>query len=153
MYCCRLSFFHPYFPSPPSPPLLSFLLPPTHSLTHSLPTSIPLYLTPTLPLSLRVNVDVDVPLFLPIYGQRRLHDLRRIAGREIRENFRINGQMNFDSGINLFSIFFSLFFFKLVCLFIICCACKFIIPPFLSPFLPPSYLPFLTPFQPSSSKL
>jgi hypothetical protein len=45
-----------------------------------------------------VNVDVDVPLFLPIYGQRRLHDLRRIAGREIAENFRIDGQMNFDSG-------------------------------------------------------
>ena len=45
-----------------------------------------------------VNVDVDVPLFLPIYAQRRLHDLRRIAGREIREGFRIQGQMNFDSG-------------------------------------------------------
>ena len=36
-----------------------------------------------------VNVDVDVPLFLPIYAQRRLHDLRRIAGREIKEGFRI----------------------------------------------------------------
>lgn len=45
-----------------------------------------------------MNVDVDVPLFLPLYGQRRLHDLRRIAGREIKENFRIDGQMNFDSG-------------------------------------------------------
>lgn len=45
-----------------------------------------------------VNVDVDVPLFLPIYGQRRLHDLRRLAGREWREGFRIDGQMNFDSG-------------------------------------------------------
>jgi hypothetical protein len=45
-----------------------------------------------------VNVDVDVPLFLPIYAQRRLHDLRRIAGREIKEGFRIQGQMNFDSG-------------------------------------------------------
>ena len=45
-----------------------------------------------------VNVDVDVPLFLPIYAQRRQHDLRRIAGREIKENFRIDGQMNFDSG-------------------------------------------------------
>jgi FMN phosphatase YigB (HAD superfamily) len=39
-----------------------------------------------------------VPLFLPIYAQRRLHDLRRIAGRERREGFRIEGQMNFDSG-------------------------------------------------------
>ena len=46
-----------------------------------------------------VNVDVDVPLFLPIYAQRRQHDLRRIAGREIKENFRIDGQMNFDSGV------------------------------------------------------
>jgi len=45
-----------------------------------------------------VNVDIDVPLFLPIYAQRRLHDLRRIAGRERREGFRIEGQMNFDSG-------------------------------------------------------
>jgi hypothetical protein len=32
-----------------------------------------------------VNVDIDVPLFLPIYGQRRQHDLRRIAGREKKE--------------------------------------------------------------------
>ena len=45
-----------------------------------------------------VNVDIDVPLFIPLYGQRRLHDLRRIAGREIKENFKIDGQMNFDSG-------------------------------------------------------
>jgi len=45
-----------------------------------------------------VNVDVDVPLFLPIYGQRRLHDLRLIARREEREGARIQGQMNFDSG-------------------------------------------------------
>lgn len=45
-----------------------------------------------------VNVDVDVPLFLPLYGQRRLHDLRRLARREADENFKIQGQMNFDSG-------------------------------------------------------
>eukprot|EP01034_Spumella_vulgaris_P031088 gene31088-38420_t len=45
-----------------------------------------------------VNYDVDVPLFLPLYAQRRLHDLRRIAVREVREDFRIQGQMNFDSG-------------------------------------------------------
>lgn len=45
-----------------------------------------------------VNVDIDVPLFLPIYGQRRQYDLRKIAYREIHENFRIDGQMNFDSG-------------------------------------------------------
>lgn len=45
-----------------------------------------------------VNVDIDVPLFLPIYGARRLRDLRKIAVREIREDFRMDGQMNFDSG-------------------------------------------------------
>lgn len=43
-------------------------------------------------------MDIDVPLFLPLYGQRRQHDLRRIALREAREGFRIDGQMNFDSG-------------------------------------------------------
>merc|ERR1712196_109564 len=45
-----------------------------------------------------VNVDIDVPLFLPIYGQRRVHDLRRIAHRERITGSRIDGQMNFDSG-------------------------------------------------------
>eukprot|EP01041_Mallomonas_annulata_P004772 gene4772-9496_t len=45
-----------------------------------------------------VNVDIDVPLFLPLYGQRRMKDLQRIAKREIRDKFRIEGQMNFDSG-------------------------------------------------------
>jgi len=47
---------------------------------------------------IRVNVDIDVPLFLPVYGQRRQYDLRKIAMREVREGFRMNGQMNFDSG-------------------------------------------------------
>ena len=64
-----------------------------------------------------VNVDVDVPLFLPIYAQRRQHDLRRIAGREIKENFRIDGQMNFDSGIIIFDfciLFFSCEFFLII---------------------------------------
>lgn len=49
-------------------------------------------------LSNRVNVDIDVPLFLPLYGQRRHHDLRNIAQRERATNTRIQGQMNFDSG-------------------------------------------------------
>lgn len=31
-----------------------------------------------------VSVDIDVPLFLPLYGQRRQHDLRRIARKEIQ---------------------------------------------------------------------
>jgi hypothetical protein len=30
-----------------------------------------------------VSVDVDVPLFLPLYGERRLHDLRLIAQQEV----------------------------------------------------------------------
>jgi hypothetical protein len=47
---------------------------------------------------LRVSVDIDVPLFLPLYGQRRLHDLRRIVSNERKRNFKIQGQMNFDSG-------------------------------------------------------
>lgn len=45
-----------------------------------------------------VNVDTDVPLFIPLYGQRRLRDLRRIAHRERIESFHMDGQMNFDSG-------------------------------------------------------
>lgn len=45
-----------------------------------------------------VNVDVDVPLFLPLYGQRRQQDLRRLRQREQQEKFRMQGQMNFDSG-------------------------------------------------------
>jgi hypothetical protein len=45
-----------------------------------------------------VNVDIDVPLFLPIYGQRRQKDLRKIAIREHYEGFHLSGQMNFDSG-------------------------------------------------------
>ena len=45
-----------------------------------------------------VNVDVDVPLFLPIYAQRRLYDLRRIAALEKTSGAHIHGQMIFDSG-------------------------------------------------------
>jgi hypothetical protein len=30
-----------------------------------------------------VSVDIDVPLFLPLYGERRLHDLRLIARQEV----------------------------------------------------------------------
>jgi hypothetical protein len=45
-----------------------------------------------------VNVDVDVPLFLPLSGQRRLYDLRRTAKSEIDGNFKVTGQMNFESG-------------------------------------------------------
>lgn len=45
-----------------------------------------------------VNVDIDVPLFLPLYGQRRQRDLRRLARRELAEGFKLAGQMNFDSG-------------------------------------------------------
>mmetsp|Transcript_23430 Transcript_23430/g.34391 ORF Transcript_23430/g.34391 Transcript_23430/m.34391 type:complete len:824 (-) Transcript_23430:274-2745(-) len=45
-----------------------------------------------------VNVDVDVPLFIPLFGQRRLYDLRRTARQQEEQGFRINGQMNFESG-------------------------------------------------------
>ena len=69
-----------------------------------------------------VSVDIDVPLFLPLYGQRRQSDLRRIANKEIKSQmrgsacsigdeeskvcsssddmspFQIQGQMIFDSG-------------------------------------------------------
>jgi len=53
-----------------------------------------------------VSYDVDVPLFLPLYAQRRLHDLRLIADDEIkgrtgsgaRKGSRIQGQMTFSSG-------------------------------------------------------
>ena len=48
--------------------------------------------------SYRVNVDVDVPLFLPLSGQRRMADLRFTAVQEKLHNFRINGQVNFESG-------------------------------------------------------
>ncbi len=53
-----------------------------------------------------VSYDVDVPLFLPVYAERRLHDLRLIAsderagrvGRGARAGGRIDGQMTFSSG-------------------------------------------------------
>jgi hypothetical protein len=40
-----------------------------------------------------VSVDIDVPLFLPLYGQRRLHDLRRIAHKEREIGASIQGQV------------------------------------------------------------
>jgi hypothetical protein len=49
-------------------------------------------------LPYRVNVDVDVPLFLPLSGQRRMTDLRYTAQQEKAHGFRINGQVNFESG-------------------------------------------------------
>ena len=53
-----------------------------------------------------VSFDIDVPLFLPIYLDRRLFDLRLIAsdeeaglmGRGDYANSRIDGQVNFSSG-------------------------------------------------------
>lgn len=53
-----------------------------------------------------VSYDVDVPLFLPIYADRRLYDLRLIAEDEIEgrighgeyQGSRIDGQVNFSSG-------------------------------------------------------
>ncbi|GAB5034062.1 Hypothetical protein NocV09_01700240 [Nannochloropsis oceanica] len=45
-----------------------------------------------------INVDIDVPLFLPVYAERRLHDLLLLAGMEEKEGFRLAGTWNFDSG-------------------------------------------------------
>ena len=53
-----------------------------------------------------VSFDVDVPLFLPVYADRRLHDLRLIAddeqsgrmGRGAHAGSRIDGQVVFSSG-------------------------------------------------------
>ena len=48
-----------------------------------------------------VNVDIDVPLFLPINGERRLHDLRIILNEMKELNIpddRVLGQNIFDSG-------------------------------------------------------
>ncbi len=53
-----------------------------------------------------VSFDIDVPLFLPIYGERRLQDLRRLAeletkgklGRGSQLGSSIQGQVTFSSG-------------------------------------------------------
>lgn len=53
-----------------------------------------------------VNFDIDVPLFLPVYAQSRLNDLRLIANDERQGNMgrgehagaHIQGQVNFSSG-------------------------------------------------------
>ncbi|MCP5017222.1 MAG: hypothetical protein GY938_18420 [Ketobacter sp.] len=44
-----------------------------------------------------VSYDIDVPLFLPIYADRRLYDLRLIAEDE-KTGSVIDGQVNFSSG-------------------------------------------------------
>jgi hypothetical protein len=44
-----------------------------------------------------VNVDADVPLFLPVYAERRLHDLRLLAREEQSRGLRLAGVLNFDS--------------------------------------------------------
>lgn len=45
-----------------------------------------------------VSFDNDVPLFLPIYAERRLSDLRFIAREERNRGKRIDGQLIFSSG-------------------------------------------------------
>lgn len=45
-----------------------------------------------------INVDIDVPLFLPVYAERRLHDLLLLTKVEEEEGFRLAGTWNFDSG-------------------------------------------------------
>lgn len=36
-----------------------------------------------------VNYDVDVPLFLPLYADRRLYDMRKIAVEVVQQNFKL----------------------------------------------------------------
>lgn len=46
-----------------------------------------------------VSFDIDVPLFLPIYGERRLSDLRLLSADEIAAgDSRMDGQLVFSSG-------------------------------------------------------
>lgn len=53
-----------------------------------------------------VSFDIDVPLFLPIYAERRLDDLRSLAGDELAGKMgrgphaggRMDGQLTFSSG-------------------------------------------------------
>ena len=53
-----------------------------------------------------VSFDIDVPLFLPLYAERRVHDLRLIAGDEdaglvgvgVHAGKRMDGQQTFSSG-------------------------------------------------------
>jgi hypothetical protein len=45
-----------------------------------------------------VSFDIDVPLFLPIYAERRVHDLRLIVSDEKAVNKRMDGQLTFSSG-------------------------------------------------------
>ncbi len=53
-----------------------------------------------------VSFDVDVPLFLPVYAERRLHDLRLLVGDEDQGRMgrgphageHMNGQLTFSSG-------------------------------------------------------
>ncbi|KAJ1548673.1 hypothetical protein HK405_000813, partial [Cladochytrium tenue] len=47
-----------------------------------------------------VSVDIDVPLFLPIYADRRVHDLNLLAGDEDASptKRRMDGQLIFSSG-------------------------------------------------------
>eukprot|EP00928_Gymnodinium_smaydae_P043028 TRINITY_DN28919_c0_g1_i1.p1 TRINITY_DN28919_c0_g1~~TRINITY_DN28919_c0_g1_i1.p1 ORF type:complete len:1089 (+),score=259.45 TRINITY_DN28919_c0_g1_i1:60-3269(+) len=45
-----------------------------------------------------VSVDIDVPLFLPVYADRRVHDLRLLARTERELGAHMDGQVTFDSG-------------------------------------------------------
>lgn len=45
-----------------------------------------------------MNYDVDVPLFLPLYSDSRLRDLRLIAAKEQKIGMKIDGQNVFESG-------------------------------------------------------
>lgn len=45
-----------------------------------------------------VSFDVDVPLFLPLYAERRLFDLRLLGREEEKDGRKMDGQLVFSSG-------------------------------------------------------
>ena len=45
-----------------------------------------------------VSFDVDVPLFLPLYGERRLDDLQNLVNDELSGAKKMDGQLVFSSG-------------------------------------------------------
>ena len=45
-----------------------------------------------------VNFDINVPLFLPLYADRRISDLRQMQAIEKDDGVQFDGQMNFCSG-------------------------------------------------------
>jgi hypothetical protein len=67
-----------------------------------------------------VTYDINVPLFLPLYGQARLYDLRLIAEREDRTGVRLSGKWHVH--VHIYWFVFVIF----VCYYYLCaCVCVF----------------------------